>query len=72
MKPISLEDIAQKVKSKMEKDLCGELWFKQEIAVMCGGWIQMLVRVVDECPDLMLRNEDGVKRGRSMWNVGIC
>ena len=33
----------------------------------------MLVRVVDECPDLMLRNEvDGVKRGRSMWNVGIC
>ena len=26
----------------------------------------MLVRVVEECPDLMLRNEvDGVKRGRS-------
>lgn len=77
MKPTSLEDIAQKVKSKMEEYREGfmrveELWFEQEIAVMCGGWIEMLVRAIEECPDLVLRNEvDGVKRGRSMWSVEL-
>ena len=76
-KPTSLEDIAQKVKSKMEEYREGfmrveELWFEQEIAVMCGGWIEMLVRAVEECPDLVLRNEvDGVKRGRNMWSVEL-
>jgi len=75
MKPTSLEDIAQRVKSKMEEYREGfmrveELWFEQEIAVMCGGWIEMLVRAVEECPDLVLRNEvDGIKRARSMWSV---
>ena len=77
MKPTSLEDIAQKVKSKMEEYREGfmrveELWFEQEIAVMCGGWIEMLVRAVEECPDLVLRNEvDGVKQGGSMWSVEL-
>jgi small RNA 2'-O-methyltransferase len=77
MKPTSLEDIAQKIKSKMEEYREGfkrieELWFEQEIAVMCGGWIEMLVRAVEESPDLVLRNEvDGVRRGRSMWNVEL-
>jgi len=77
MKPVSLEDIAQKVKSKMEEYREGfmrveELWFEQEIAVMCGGWIEMLVRAVEESPDLVLRNEvDGVKRGRNMWSVEL-
>jgi hypothetical protein len=77
MKPTSLEDIARKVKLKMEEYREGfmrveELWFEQEIAVMCGGWIEMLVRAVEECPDLVLRNEvDGVKRGRSMWSVEL-
>lgn len=75
--PKSLEDIAKKVKSKMEEYREGfmrveELWFEQEIAVMCGGWIEMLVRAVEECPDLVLRNEvDGVKRGRDMWSVEL-
>jgi len=77
MKPTSLEDIAQKVKSKMEEYREGfmrveEIWFEQEIAVMCGGWIEMLVRAVEECPDLVLKNEvDGVKRERSMWSVEL-
>ena len=69
MKPTSLEDIAQKVKSKMEEYREGfirveELWFEQEIAVMCGGWIEMLVRAVEECPDGMrwtVLNEDEVR-----------
>ena len=77
MKPTSLEDIAKKVKSKMEEYReefmrVEELWFEQEIAMMCGGWIEMLVKAVEECPDLVLRNEvDGVKRGRSMWSVEL-
>ena len=77
MNPQSLEDIATKVKSKMEEYREGfmrveELWFEQEIAVMCGGWIEMLVRAVEECPELVLRNEvDGVKRGRNMWSVEL-
>lgn len=77
MKPQSLEEIARKVKSKMEEYREGfmrveELWFEQEIAVLCGGWIEMLVRAVEECPDLVLRNEvDGVKQGRNTWSVEL-
>lgn len=77
MKPRPLEDIAKKVKSKMEEYRerfmrVEELWFEQEIAVMCGGWIEMLVRAIEESPDLVLKNEeDGVKRGRSMWSVEL-
>ena len=76
-KPTSLDEIAKKVISKMEEYREGfmrveELWFEQEIAMMCGGWIEMLVRAVEECPDLVLRNEvDGMKRERSMWNVEL-
>ncbi|KAF8800824.1 hypothetical protein BYT27DRAFT_7199270 [Phlegmacium glaucopus] len=77
MNPSSLEDIAKKVRSKMEGYREGfmrveELWFEQEIAMMCGGWIEMLVRAVEECSDLVLRNEvEGVKRGRNMWTVEL-
>ena len=50
-----------------------EPWSKQKIAEM-WGWIKtrMLVKAVEECPDLVLRNEvDGVERGRSMWSVEL-
>ena len=40
---------------------------------MCGGWIEMLVRAIEEYPELLLRNEmDTVKLGgRSMWSVEL-
>ncbi|KAF8150058.1 hypothetical protein B0H34DRAFT_667022 [Crassisporium funariophilum] len=77
MKPQSLEEIAKCIKAKMEDYREGfmrleELWFEEEVGIKCGGWIEMLVRAVEESPDLTLKNEvDGVKRGRNMWNIEL-
>jgi len=49
-----------------------ELWFEPDIGPMCGGWIEVLVRAVEESPDLNLKRDfDGVRKGRSMWNVEL-
>jgi len=76
-KPRSLEEIAKIAKARMEEYRLSfmrmeELWFEPEIAAMCGGWIEMLVRAVEESPDLNLKRDvDGVRKGRNMWNVEL-
>ncbi|KAF9036235.1 hypothetical protein BJ165DRAFT_625247 [Panaeolus papilionaceus] len=73
MKPQSLEFIAQRVKGKMEEYRetfmrVEEMWFEREIADLCGGWIELLVRAIEESPDLNLKRDvGGVLKGQSMW-----
>lgn len=75
--PRSLEEIAKMAKTRMEEYRLSfmrveELWFEPEIGAMCGGWIEMLVRAVEESPDLNLKRDvDGVRKGRNMWNVEL-
>ena len=77
MLPKPLEDIAVAAKEIMEKYRLSfmrmeELWFEPEIGTMCGGWIEMLVRAVEGSPDLNLKRDfDGIRQGRSMWNVEL-
>jgi len=77
MQPKPLEDIARRVKEKMEDCRLAfmrmeELWFEPGIASMCGGWIEVLVRAVEESADLNLKRDvDGVRKGRSMWSVEV-
>jgi hypothetical protein len=77
MQPKPLEDIARKVKEKMEDYRLAfmrmeELWFEPDVGSMCGGWIEMLVRAIEESSDLNLKRDvDGVRKGRSMWNVEL-
>ncbi len=77
MLPKPLEEIAKAAKEIMEKYRLSfmrmeELWFEPEIGTMCGGWIEMLVRAVEGSTDLDLKRDfDGVRQGRSMWNVEL-
>ena len=74
--PLPLPTIAQRAKSKMEEYReafmrMEELWFERDVSIACGGWIEMLVRAIEECPDLVLKKEDeGVIR-RSNWVVEL-
>lgn len=76
--PRPLDEIANFVKSKMEEYRevfmrLEELWFEPDIATMCGGWLEFLVRAVEHSDFLKLKRDvDGVqKRQRSMWNVEL-
>lgn len=77
MRPKTLEEIAIRVKERMEDYRLAfmrmeELWFESDIGPMCGGWIEVLVRAVEESSDLNLKRDfDGVRKGRSMWNVEL-
>ncbi|KAF5327146.1 hypothetical protein D9619_004099 [Psilocybe cf. subviscida] len=74
-KPRTLEDIAVRIKAKMESYRevfmrVEELWFEKEIAAVCGGWIELMVRAVEQCPDLCLKREGGSKR-RDSWSIEL-
>ncbi|TEB34798.1 hypothetical protein FA13DRAFT_1576335, partial [Coprinellus micaceus] len=75
--PLSFQEIARIIKNKMEfnrESLMNveELWFEKEIAVACGGWIEFMVRAIEESPDLVLKKEElGLRRGRNTWTVEI-
>lgn len=78
MKPKPLSEIANCVKTKMEEFReafmrLEEIWFEPEITEACGGWIEFLVRAVEESPDLNLRRDiDGVvKKSKSLWRVEL-
>ncbi|EAU85617.1 hypothetical protein CC1G_06330 [Coprinopsis cinerea okayama7 len=76
-KPKPFEEIAKIVKERMEEYReafmrLDELWFESEISTACGGWIEFLVKAVEESPVLHLKKEeDGIKRKRDMWTVEI-
>ncbi|RDB26089.1 Small RNA 2'-O-methyltransferase [Hypsizygus marmoreus] len=75
--PQSLKEICLGVRATMEGFRetilrVEELWFERDIAVMCGGWIEVLVRSVEDCEFLALKRDgDGAKNKRSMWNVEL-
>ncbi|KAJ3514903.1 hypothetical protein NLJ89_g2092 [Agrocybe chaxingu] len=77
MKPKPLEDVAERVILKMEEFReafmrVEELWFEADIAALCGGWVEVLVRAIEECPKLQLKRDvDGIRKGRSMWSVEL-
>lgn len=78
MRPKSLSEIADSVKSKMEEFReafirVEEIWFEPTIGTSCGGWIELLVRAVEESPDLnMKRDVDGVvMKQSSMWSIEL-
>ncbi|KDR75988.1 hypothetical protein GALMADRAFT_67638 [Galerina marginata CBS 339.88] len=78
MKPASLEKIGDCVKVKMEEFReafmrVEEIWFEPDVATMCGGWIELLVRAVEESPHLNLKRDvDGVlKKHSNMWSIEL-
>jgi hypothetical protein len=75
--PRSLKDIAEGVKATMEAFReafmrVEELWFERDIAVLCGGWIELLVRAVEESESLVLKRDgEGTKQDRGTWVVEL-
>ncbi|KAG6857401.1 hypothetical protein H0H87_004763 [Tephrocybe sp. NHM501043] len=76
-KPHPLDEIGLKIKAKMEEFREGfmrveELWFERDIAVLCGGWIEILVRGVERSEFLVLKRDDeDVKGKRANWIVEL-
>ncbi|KAJ3546878.1 hypothetical protein NMY22_g1864 [Coprinellus aureogranulatus] len=75
--PLPLPKIAEIVKNKMEFEReslmnVEELWWAKEIAVACGGWIEFMVRAIEESPDLVLKKEENSIRRRDTWTVEIA
>ncbi|KAK7463412.1 hypothetical protein VKT23_006765 [Stygiomarasmius scandens] len=61
-KPLSMEEIGDVVKSKMEDYhqsfmRLDELWFERDISVACGGWIEILIRAIETCEGLVLKKD---------------
>jgi hypothetical protein len=70
----SLREISEAVKLKMEQleeslMRFEELWFEQEIAILCGGWIELLMDAVEEDERLMLQKMNSTKRDH--WRVEL-
>ncbi|KXN80852.1 Small RNA 2'-O-methyltransferase [Leucoagaricus sp. SymC.cos] len=70
-KPKSFAEIASAVAQKMDEFRDAfirleEIWFWPEVSVACGGWIEFLVRAVEESDELdLIKEEDS----RSMWRI---
>lgn len=76
-KPGTLEEIGLSVKAKMEEFREGfmrveDLWFERDIAVLCGGWIELLIRAVENCEFLVLKRDvEEMKSKRNNWVVEL-
>ncbi|KAG6830868.1 hypothetical protein H0H92_014233 [Tricholoma furcatifolium] len=76
-KPGSLHEISLMVKTKMEEFREGflrieELWFERDIAILCGGWIEMLVRAVEQSEFFTLKRDGEEMKGkRENWVVEL-
>jgi hypothetical protein len=73
-KPGSLQEIGDSVKAKMETcrgkfTRLEELWFEHEISVLCGGWIELLGKAIEDHPKLILHRNGTKKRGN--WMVEL-
>lgn len=74
-KPKTLSEIAVIVKAEMESKReslmdINQLWFNQEVATACGGWIEFLLRAVEESQELTLKKEEnGILQQRDSWIV---
>jgi len=76
-KPKPLKEIGDVVKIKMEEFreafmMVEELWFERDIAIACGGWIELLIRAVEESDFLVLRRDgEGIKNERGRWTIEL-
>jgi small RNA 2'-O-methyltransferase len=76
-KPKPIKDIGDSVKAKMEEFreafmMVEELWFERDIAIACGGWIEVLIRAIEECDSLVLKRDgEGIKNERGRWIVEL-
>ena len=73
-KPGSLQEIGESVKLKMEayrEAFMGlqEIWFEQDIAILCGGWIELLVEAVKAHEKLKLHWNESEKRAN--WQIEL-
>src|ERR1700722_5968082 len=73
-KPGSIQEIGDAVKSKMETSRetfmrLEEIWFKQDVAVLCGGWIELLVKAIEDHEKLVLHRHGTEKRTK--WQVEL-
>lgn len=72
--PGALEDIGNLIKARMilrqERTMrLAEMWFEDDVAELCGGWIEIMIAAVDDHPDLQLhRTESNVM---SDWQLEI-
>jgi hypothetical protein len=72
--PRPVGEIGEAVKALMDESRevfmrIENIWFAREIAVMCGGWIELLTQAVEEHERLRLHKEDERKRGT--WRVEL-
>lgn len=70
----SLREISEAARLKMEQleeslMRFEELWFEPEIAVLCGGWIELLMDAVEEDERLILQKRGSAKR--DVWRVEL-
>lgn len=70
----SLQDISDAVKLQMQHlqealMRFEELWFEENISVLCGGWIELLVDAIEEDQGLTLSKHDSEKRDK--WRVEL-
>lgn len=73
--PRPFTEIGLAVKKKMEDFResfvrVEEIWFEQDIAILCGGWIEMLVRAVEVSEFLNLK-KDGDDQERGSWTIEV-
>jgi hypothetical protein len=73
-KPAPLPEIGERVKAKMEEYREGfmkleEIWFMPEIGILCGGWIEVLVKAIDAHEKLVLHSKEDTE-ARS-WQVAL-
>ncbi|KAF9466620.1 hypothetical protein BDZ94DRAFT_1127426, partial [Collybia nuda] len=78
-KPKTLEEIGEGIRATMEgfreaHMRVEELWFERDIAILCGGWIELLVRAVEESEALLLKrdgDEGKTRQDRGTWVVEL-
>jgi len=46
-----------------------ELWFEPEIAVLCGGWIELLMDAVEEDERLILQKRGSAREMFGEWSL---
>lgn len=73
----SLQDIGNMVKARMEQYrevfmTIEEIWFEKDVAVLCGGWIEVLLRAVQEYGGglRLIKPGEGQEKGWTVELVG--